>query len=1016
MFSWGEDSQRGFRLKDGSHIDSTTDDGIRHVNLGYHITVLSAGHNVLAFVKSNGNSFIIRTNESKDGRRVKGKQKFVKFKEKIEAVSCGDDLVTLLSETGKVLCVDTTRTYIPRPVEALCNIVVSQVACGSQHSVALTKDGQVYTWGQDSRGQLGLGRRKLGASSPQHLRSLSAIPLVQIAAGGEQSFALSVSGGVFGWGRNNCGQLGLGDTTDRNTPTPVHCLNMKKSIHISCGKDHTAVLTKTGAVFTFGSSQYGQLGHNSFNDELRPRLVAELWGAKVTRIACGRHHTLVLTDSKKVYSFGCGEQGQLGHGEESHPSVPLPVQLPQDTADDAKIRNIFAGENCSFATCTSNEDIHEDSNTDSVNNVTQHCLDNMIDKWISECDLKSWKKIKQQIHKMFSSASCVNASFLEQSKDKHFQTSPKYSGLNLKLARLAFKKLVKKDDVFAEVEAAVLHLLPSLDKKPVSVEGLRIFLLLNELLHAIQRHKRRQTSTKLAEAVAAAVVNLSADSLQVIGDWWSSLLPSTMVRHVKVWKQALSVILSSKCVPRNSGVRNLLLVLQYMYNANSRIAEPQKMPDSDFCLSIEKDFLQEDLRLWRLRSKRKNGHAEPLILCSFPTVMDLESKKFVFDLNADCTKVEVLERKFLDMFWEFGLILPPPEDVLLKLDVRQASVLEDTFKQLAAARHSDYKCPLLVDWGEKLTFDDVPLYMKDFFYEVFHEMVSAESGMFMFNNSKTLAWFPSKQPKQEDQRYFQFGVLCGLALYNKCIIHLPFPLALFKKLLGVKPSLSDMIEFSPSVGESLLNILEDYEDDVIENLYMDFFISWDGTEVALDPENPEKPVTGQNKKEFVDAYVNHAFNASVESVFQEFKRGFFQVCDWDLVKLFRPKELQEVLVGKDFHDWAKLKQNTGYEGEFNTTPPHPTIQMFWEVFDELTEDQRKAFLWFVTGFDRVPVLDMEKIKMTIKVSPAQDLSYDQQYPETHTCFSALELPLYSTKEIMKTMLTEALSKNRRICE
>ena len=74
-------------------------------------------------------------------------------------------------------------------------------------------DGQVYTWGQDSSGQLGLGKRELGANSPQHLRSLSTIPLVQIAAGGEQSFALSVSGGVFSWGRNNCGQLGLGDTT-----------------------------------------------------------------------------------------------------------------------------------------------------------------------------------------------------------------------------------------------------------------------------------------------------------------------------------------------------------------------------------------------------------------------------------------------------------------------------------------------------------------------------------------------------------------------------------------------------------------------------------------------------------------------------------------------------------------------------------------------------------------------------------------------------------------------------------
>lgn len=95
-----------------------------------------------------------------------------------------------------------------------------------------------------------------------------------------------------------------------------------------------------------------------------------------------RNHTLVLTESKKVYSFGCEDQGQLGHREESNPSVPLPVRLPQGnyTSDnkqiedainlsmkeatclliisgtnEPKIRNIFAGENCSFATCSSDE-------------------------------------------------------------------------------------------------------------------------------------------------------------------------------------------------------------------------------------------------------------------------------------------------------------------------------------------------------------------------------------------------------------------------------------------------------------------------------------------------------------------------------------------------------------------------------------------------------------------------------------------------------------------------------------
>ncbi|KAM6926748.1 putative E3 ubiquitin-protein ligase HERC4 [Lycodopsis pacificus] len=999
MFSWGENCQQGFRLKDVSNISAGN--GVHLLNLGFDITDLSAGHSVLAFIKNNADAAIICTKESKDGGRVRGKQKFVKCKEKIQAVGCSDDdVVTLLSKEGKVLCVDTTttRTYIPKPLEALCNIPVSQVACGSQHSVALTKGGQVYTWGQDSRGQLGLGRSEPCADYPQHIRSLSALPLVQVAAGGEQSFALSVSGAVFGWGGNDCGQLGLGDTTDRPLPTSVCYLNTKKTIYISCGKDHTAILTKNGAVFTFGSGQYGQLGHNSFGDELRPRLVAELWGAKVTKIACGRHHTLVLTDSKRVYSFGCGAQGQLGHGEESHPSVPLPVQLTQDTTNGPEIGNIYAGGDCSFATSTSVKEAHEVLSTATVSNVTH----DVIDKWVTECNSKSWKKIKREIRRTFSSASCMNQIFLDQSKDKHFQTSSEYSGLNLSLARHAFKKLAKKDHVMAEVEAAVLHLLPSLDKKPVGVEGMRIHLLLNELLHVIQRPDLRRTSTALAEAVAAAVQRLCAGSLQVLGDWWSSLPPSTKVQHVNVWKRALSVILSFKPVPRNSGVRNLLLVLQYMYNANDRIAGRQRIPEQTFCLEISQTFLQEDLQIWR--SNIEDMDNQQLVLCNFPFVMDLKSKKMAFDIHAECSQKKA--QYSLDPFC--GL------DECFHLDLKRASVLEDTFEQLAAAHPDDYKLPLAIYFDENFTnVDDQYLYRKDFFHEVFHEMMSAESGMFMFNDSKTLAWFPSKAT-EEDQRYFQFGVLCGLALYNQYIIHLPFPLALFKKLLGVKPSLGDMIEFSPCVGESLLNILEVCEDDVIKNLYMDFVINWDGTEVDLDPKNPEKPLTGENKKAFVDAYVTHAFNTSVEGVFQEFKRGFFQVCDQDFVKLFRPKELQEVLVGKDFHDWAKLKQNTDYEGVYNTTPPHPTIQMFWEVFDELTEDQKKAFLWFVTGFERVPILGMETIKMTVNVKGVGDLSNDKYYPQSHTCFSILELPLYSTKEIMQSKLTEALSNNRRI--
>ncbi|KAM3870243.1 putative E3 ubiquitin-protein ligase HERC3 [Diretmus argenteus] len=830
MFSWGQDADPGFgsRATDATRTESD----VHFVRPRVHITSLSAGRNVVAFVRSDGKVFVCRTHETQDGRRARGKLKNVSCKGRMRDVSCGDDVVILLSEDGSALCLDTA--YTPRSLPIFHNKHVSQVACGDQHSVALTKDGQVYTWGQDSSGQLGLGKGKHSTESPQQLKSLSAIPLVQISAGGDHSFALSLSGFVFGWGQNNRGQLGLGDTADRHTPTPVHCLDAKHTGSISCGKDHTAVLTKGGTVFTFGGGQYGQLGHNSFSDELRPRPV-ELCGAKVTKIACGRHHTLVLTDSKKVYSFGCGEQGQLGHGDRNPQSVPLPIQLSDGNY------------------------ISEESNSHSMNNEPEQSLENVFDKWISECNSnKSWKKT--------------------QNNDKHFQTSPKYSGLKPSLARAAFKTLSKSNQVLTEVEAVVVNLLlPSLDERPSGVEGLRVYLVLTELLHVIQKHTQRPSS-QLAEALAAAILRLPSDCLQVLGDWWSSLKRLTMIQYVEVWKQALaqSVINIPLTESYTIRVKHLLQVLQLLYNV----------------------YLDEESRV-------------------------------------------------------------------------------------------------------------TDVYKKDFFLHLFDELMSTESGMFMYNDSKTLAWFPPEATLEEN-RYFLFGVLCGLALHNESIIHLPFPVTLFKKLLNVEPSLEDMVEFSPNVGKSLRYILDDYVDDDLENLDMYFSVVWDGITSELDPQNPGKPVTSQNKKEFVDDYVDHAFNTSVENVFREFRRGFFKVCDQDVVThLFRPEELMGLMVGKELNDWGKLKQNTIYIMPYHGS--HPNILTFWEVFEELTEDQKKDFLLFVTGFERAPILGMDQIQVEVEVLLD---STEQHFPEALTCYSLLRLPLYSAKETMQARLTEALKHKR----
>ncbi|NXT67061.1 HERC5 ligase, partial [Chaetops frenatus] len=153
---------------------------------------------------------------------------------------------------------------------------------------SVCEGGELFTWGQNTHGQLGVGDQTMLTPKPQLVKRLKGIPLAQIAAGGAHSTAVSLSGAVYSWGKNSFGQLGLGDMKDRDCPTYVGALEHWRTVFISCGADHTAVLSKEGLVCTFGAGGSGQLGHNSTRNELRPRVVAELWGARVSHIACGR--------------------------------------------------------------------------------------------------------------------------------------------------------------------------------------------------------------------------------------------------------------------------------------------------------------------------------------------------------------------------------------------------------------------------------------------------------------------------------------------------------------------------------------------------------------------------------------------------------------------------------------------------------------------------------------------------------------------------------------------------------
>uniref|UniRef100_A0A3Q2QXT1 Uncharacterized protein n=1 Tax=Fundulus heteroclitus TaxID=8078 RepID=A0A3Q2QXT1_FUNHE len=189
--------------------------------------------------------------------------------------------------------VGTGTPWLWLEVSLLCVLVahglLPPVCLRRSPSLRVSPGGQIFSWGQNRYGQLGLGLTGQSISTPQLVQSLQGIPFAQLSAGGAHSFALTLSGAVFGWGCNKFGHLTLiWSFPDRCFPALLKSLRSQSVIYVSCGEDHTAVLTKEGGVFTFGAGGYGQLGHNSTNHEINPRKVFELMGNVVTQIACGR--------------------------------------------------------------------------------------------------------------------------------------------------------------------------------------------------------------------------------------------------------------------------------------------------------------------------------------------------------------------------------------------------------------------------------------------------------------------------------------------------------------------------------------------------------------------------------------------------------------------------------------------------------------------------------------------------------------------------------------------------------
>jgi len=258
--------------------------------------------------------------------------------ERPESVVCGAEHTVAFStdrarmwswgwgDFGRLGHGDYVDVFLPKSVAAFEGVRVKQVACGDSHSAAVLADGRLQTWGRNQNGQLGLGNTA-DSVLPETVTALEGIVVSSVACGAEHTIAATGSGDLYSWGWNSYAPLGLGHMDDVSVPTKVGGLP-GPVVRVACGWRNSAAVCEGGVLLTFGWSKYGQCGHGDNETQLRPRRVDFFASKPVSEISGGWRHMVATTASGELYAWGWNSFGQLGIGSHDDSNHPMHVAMP----------------------------------------------------------------------------------------------------------------------------------------------------------------------------------------------------------------------------------------------------------------------------------------------------------------------------------------------------------------------------------------------------------------------------------------------------------------------------------------------------------------------------------------------------------------------------------------------------------------------------------------------------------------------------------------------------------------
>lgn len=213
----------------------------------------------------------------------------------------------------------TTQTTVDSP-----GISWKQVSCGFNYRSGIQMNGSLWSWGNNDYGQLGDNTTNTRSSPVQEFTE--SLDWKEVSCGDQQTIAIKTNGTLWSWGQNDTGELGLGDTAQRNSPTQIGTDTIWKQV--SCGYEHSAAVKTDGTLWVWGRNNYGQIGDGTTGtNRLSPVQIA---GTNWKQVSCGKYHTSALKDDGTLWSWGQNYTGALGVGDNLDKNTPTQVGTNTD--------------------------------------------------------------------------------------------------------------------------------------------------------------------------------------------------------------------------------------------------------------------------------------------------------------------------------------------------------------------------------------------------------------------------------------------------------------------------------------------------------------------------------------------------------------------------------------------------------------------------------------------------------------------------------------------------------------